>query len=72
MSKAVGFHIDVKPVSVTFTCPRCGREVTVPWRELDVPECWGDDWGYVECPDCETESANKKSSPEMKKLSQNL
>ena len=42
MSKAVGFHIDVKPV-------------TVPWRELDVPECWGDDWGYVECPDCETE-----------------
>lgn len=55
MSKAVGFHIDVKPVSVTFTCPHCGREVTVPWRELDVPECWGDDWGYVECPDCETE-----------------
>ena len=46
MSKAVGFHIDVKPVSVTFTCPHCGREVTVPWRELDVPECWGDDWGY--------------------------
>ncbi|MFR5778745.1 MAG: hypothetical protein ACLUGH_10670 [Oscillospiraceae bacterium] len=55
MSKAVGFHIDVKPVSVTFTCPHCGREVTVPWRELDVPECWGDDWGYVECPDCEME-----------------
>ena len=48
-------HIDVKPESVTFTCPHCGREVTVPWRELDVPECWGDDWGYVECPDCETE-----------------
>ena len=46
MSKAVGFHIDVKPVSVTFTCPHCGRE---------VPECWGDDWGYVECPDCEME-----------------
>ena len=25
MSKAVGFHIDVKPVSVTFTCPHCGE-----------------------------------------------
>ena len=55
MSKAVGFHIDVKPVAGTFTCPHCGIEVTVPWRELDVPECWSDDWGYVECPDCEME-----------------
>lgn len=55
MSKAIDFHIDVKPVSVTFTCPHCGREATVPWRELNVPECWGDDWGYVECPDCEME-----------------
>lgn len=55
MSGVTGFHIDVRPVSITFTCPHCGREVRVPWQELDVPECWGDDWGYVECPDCETE-----------------
>lgn len=55
MNGATGFHIDVRPVSITFTCPHCGREVRVPWQELDVPECWDDDWGYVERPDCETE-----------------
>lgn len=47
MNGATGFHIDVRPVSITFTCPHCGREVRVPWQELDVPECWGDDWGYA-------------------------
>lgn len=31
MSKAVGFHIDVKPVSVTFTCPHCGY--------VECPDC---------------------------------
>lgn len=46
--KPTDFHIDVKPVSITFACPHCGQTVVVPWRELDVPECWGDDWGYVE------------------------
>lgn len=55
MNGATGFHIDVRPVSITFTCPHCGRGVRVPWQELDVPECWGDDWGYAECPDCEME-----------------
>lgn len=39
--KPTDFHIDVKPVSITFTCPHCGQTVVVPWRELDVPECWG-------------------------------
>lgn len=53
--KLTDFHIDVKPVSITFICPHCGEEVTVPWPKIDVPECWGDDWGYGECPDCEKE-----------------
>lgn len=53
--KPTDFHIDVKPVSITFACPHCGQTVVVPWRELDVPECWGDDWGYADCPDCEKE-----------------
>lgn len=72
MNGATGFHIDVRPVSITFTCPHCGREVRVPWQELDVPECWGDDWGYAECPDCEMESCKQKSIAEMKKVPQNL
>ena len=53
--KQTDFHIDVKPVSITFACPHCGQTVAVPWRELDVPECWGDDWGYADCPNCEKE-----------------
>ncbi len=55
LEKTSDFHIDVKPVSITFVCPHCGQTVVVPWRELVVPEYWGDDWGYVECPDCEKE-----------------
>ena len=47
------FHINVKPVSIDFTCPHCGYEQVIPWRELDVPEYWGDDWGEVFCPRCE-------------------
>lgn len=54
-TKPTDFHIDVKPVSITFQCPHCEAEVTVPWRELDVPAYWGDDWGYIECPECEKE-----------------
>lgn len=50
--KPTDFHIDVKPVSITFACPHCGQTVAVPWRELAVPEYWGDDWGYADCPDC--------------------
>lgn len=53
--KTVDFHIDVKPVSITFECPYCENEVTVTWGALDVPEYWGDDWDYVECPSCEKE-----------------
>lgn len=52
-SKPCDFHIDVKPVSITLTCPYCGDEIKVPWKNLNVPEYWGDDWGEVECPFCE-------------------
>lgn len=52
MSGATGFHIDVKPVSITFVCPHCGEEVKIPWKNLDAPEYWGDDWGCVDCPEC--------------------
>lgn len=53
--KTTNFHIDVKPVSITFVCPHCKGEATVSWKDVDVPECWGDDWGLVECPWCEKE-----------------
>lgn len=53
--KSVDFHIDVKPVSISFECPHCGAEVTVPWRDLDVPAYWADDWGDTDCPECEKE-----------------
>jgi hypothetical protein len=49
------FHIDVKPVSITLTCPHCKTEVTIPWKEAPVPDYWGDKWGTVECPECEKE-----------------
>lgn len=32
MPKKSDFHIDVKPVSITLTCPHCKERVTVPWR----------------------------------------
>ena len=51
----VDFHIDTKPVSISFFCSKCKDIVTVPWGAVDVPECWSDDWGYVECPYCEQE-----------------
>ena len=50
--KAEYFHIDVEPVSISFTCPYCEDVVTIPWRELHVPACWSDDWDDVECPNC--------------------
>lgn len=46
------FHINVKPVSINFVCPHCGCEIEVPWRLVNEPEYWGDDWGEVECTVC--------------------
>lgn len=50
--KKVGFHISVKPVSIEFECPYCGKEITISWRDITPPEYWGDNWDAVECPEC--------------------
>ncbi|MBR3972904.1 MAG: hypothetical protein IKJ99_02990 [Oscillospiraceae bacterium] len=55
MSHGVDFHIEVKPISISFKCPHCGVLVEVSWHSVDVPETWGDDWGYVDCPNCSQE-----------------
>lgn len=52
MNEGVPFHIDTRPVSITLDCPHCEYDVTIPWRKVEVPEYWGDDWGEVECPMC--------------------
>lgn len=49
------FHIDVRPVSITLRCPHCGNEVKIPWGEIDEPDNWGDNWGFVNCPVCSEE-----------------
>lgn len=46
------FYIKQRPVAISFTCPYCDEDVEIPWKEMDVPEYWGDDWGPVECPEC--------------------
>ncbi len=46
------FHIDVKPVAISFSCPNCQTDTKIEWKEIDVPTYWGDDWGTVECPEC--------------------
>lgn len=51
--KKTDFHINVKPVSIDFTCPHCGFKQEIPWRDVAEPEYWGDDWGEVLCPRCE-------------------
>jgi transcription elongation factor Elf1 len=48
----IGFHINVKPVSIDFVCPHCGCETEVSWRNVNVPDYWGADWGEVECNVC--------------------
>lgn len=48
----VDFFINQTPYSISFTCPHCDYEVEVLWKYLNIPEYWGDDWGYVECPFC--------------------
>lgn len=46
------FHINVRPYSIDFECPHCKSNVEVFWRNVDVPDYWGDHWGAVECPEC--------------------
>lgn len=49
----IDFHIDVEPVSITFKCPHCNHEQTIEWKYVDAPTCWEDDWGAIQCPECE-------------------
>ena len=51
----VDFTILRKPYAVWLVCPHCDYHVEIPWRDVDEPEYWGDDWGYVTCPDCHKE-----------------
>ena len=53
--ESVDFYIRQTPVAITLECPYCNFEISIPFAEVDVPEYWGDDWGYVECPYCEKE-----------------
>lgn len=47
------FYINQSPTDIEFVCPYCGVRVRVNWNYINVPECWSDDWGWVECPFCE-------------------
>ena len=46
------FYINQRPTDIEFICPYCYTNVNVGWAHVDVPECWSDDWGWVECPLC--------------------
>ena len=51
----VGFYINRRPVSISFTCPHCHLNAEICWTDLCVPDSWSDDWGAVLCPYCENE-----------------
>lgn len=46
------FRIVSRPVCISFECPFCEIEVEIPWKDVNVPKCWSDDWPDVECPSC--------------------
>jgi endogenous inhibitor of DNA gyrase (YacG/DUF329 family) len=47
------FTIVSAPVKIVFDCPHCNSTgVEISWKNLYVPEYWGDDWGEVMCPEC--------------------
>ena len=48
----VDFYINQKPTDIEFICPYCHDDVSVKWNYVNVPEYWGDDWGWVDCPSC--------------------
>lgn len=52
MAEGTWFHIDTKVVSISLDCPHCEERITIPWKNVDVPESWSDDWGEIECPEC--------------------
>ena len=46
------FTIVSKPNYISLMCPHCYSDIKIPWKDVCVPDYWGDDWGEVECPDC--------------------
>lgn len=44
-TQKVDFRIVSKPAYIEFTCPACGSGVRIPWRQVNEPESWNDDWG---------------------------
>lgn len=54
-TQKVDFRIVSKPAYIEFTCPDCGSDVRIPWRQVNEPESWSDDWGTEYCPDCNAE-----------------
>ena len=46
------FTIASAPVKICFTCPHCGSDVSIPWRKVNAPMSWCDDWDDVTCPEC--------------------
>ena len=51
------FTIVSKPVAIRLECPFCEEEIEIPWREVEVPENWSDNWPAVACPNCGKEIA---------------
>lgn len=51
--KETDFNIIQKPVAIKLTCPHCNEDIKIPWDNLNVPEYWGDDWGEIDCPECD-------------------
>lgn len=46
------FRIISAPVKIAFECPYCEAEVEIPWKQINAPDYWGDDWPEVTCPEC--------------------
>ena len=53
--KRADFTIVQRPDYITFTCPHCGYDQRLSWDEVIEPEYWGDEWGTVNCPECDEE-----------------
>ncbi len=46
------FTIVSAPVKINLYCPYCDSNISIPWKDVDAPEYWGDRWPDVKCPDC--------------------
>lgn len=46
------FTIVSAPVCIRFECPFCEADVEIPWKKVDVPDSWSDEWPDATCPEC--------------------